>query len=86
MRATGINDSSTNAVFAALASLGKTLRKKVDGNSVPEDAVKAALEKEMDLWLGKYTVEQRINPLLGMPGLFISLSLCLYSNCLSLRS
>lgn len=69
MRTTGIKDTSTNDIIASLIDLGKTLRStKVDGQKLSEEKVQAELEKELETWLGKYTIDQRLNPLLGMPG------------------
>lgn len=63
---TGVRDASIEPVVAALLGFGKQLRKRNGGSSLD---VQLKLDQELERLLGIDTsVEDRINPLLGMKG------------------
>ncbi|EGO30827.1 hypothetical protein SERLADRAFT_404828 [Serpula lacrymans var. lacrymans S7.9] len=68
----GICDSNTASIIQHLLVLGKQLRKynsvKTD---IPETEVRLQLEWELESLLDDSTIEDHINPLLGMPGVNI---------------
>ncbi|KAG1733336.1 uncharacterized protein EDB91DRAFT_1057515 [Suillus paluster] len=67
---TGIRDSASISIINTLVELGKKLRKHVAGTQAMSEAdVTAALEKEFEKLLRGNTVDDTINPLLGMDGL-----------------
>ncbi|KAH0825930.1 hypothetical protein J3R83DRAFT_7620 [Lanmaoa asiatica] len=68
----GIKDSATVTIVDRLLALGKTLRKKPTGGPrLSEVVVTARLHSELDLLLGGKSLDDRINPLLSMPGINI---------------
>ncbi|OBZ77222.1 hypothetical protein A0H81_02596, partial [Grifola frondosa] len=83
---TGTSDTASGAIVNCLLTLGKQLQKanskqpeelNTDANSpqLPQKNSKseicARLEKELETLLGGQAIEDRINPLLGMPGVNI---------------
>ncbi|KAF8438190.1 hypothetical protein L210DRAFT_3679452 [Boletus edulis BED1] len=69
---TGIRDNATAAIVDRLLALGKVLRKRTAGRpALSEAEVTARLNSELDALLGGQSLDDRINPLLGMQGLDI---------------
>ncbi|KIJ11470.1 hypothetical protein PAXINDRAFT_84506, partial [Paxillus involutus ATCC 200175] len=69
---TGIRDAATTAIVERLLELGKSLRKREAGKPVlSEDQVRIQLESELNALLGGLSIDDHINPLLGMPGVNI---------------
>ncbi|KAG1769945.1 hypothetical protein EV702DRAFT_928114, partial [Suillus placidus] len=69
---TGIRDSASSSLINALVELGKKLRKREAGQPASaESEVCAALEKQLEDMLQGRTLQDAINPLLGMDGLNI---------------
>ncbi|KAG1828025.1 hypothetical protein EV424DRAFT_1318931 [Suillus variegatus] len=67
---TGIRDSASSSLINALVELGKKLRKREAGQPASaESEVRAALEKQLEDMLQGRTLQDAINPLLGMDGL-----------------
>ncbi|KAF8833805.1 hypothetical protein BDN67DRAFT_992780 [Paxillus ammoniavirescens] len=69
---TGIWDAATEAIVERLLALGKSLRRQ--GTAQPalsEDQVRTQLESELDALLGSLSIDDHINPLLGMHGVYI---------------
>ena len=70
---TGIRDTATAAIVDCLLEMGKSLRKRETGKqNMSEDQIRAKLEKELEELL----IKSDINPLIGMPGAFRSISYC----------
>jgi hypothetical protein len=68
----GIKDSATTTIVDRLLALGKMLRKKIAGQPrLSEADVTACLARELDLLLSGQSLDDRINPLLSMPGINI---------------
>ena len=68
----GVRDAATSAIVNRLLELGKTLRRKTAGKpTLPEADITACLQNELDALLGGQSVDDRINPLLGIHGLDI---------------
>ncbi|KAF8840219.1 hypothetical protein BDN67DRAFT_990447 [Paxillus ammoniavirescens] len=66
------HDAATMAIVNRILELGKQLRKRGAGkNTIPESEVRAQLECEFETLLGGLSIDDHINPLLGMPGLDI---------------
>ncbi|KAG2339510.1 hypothetical protein BDR05DRAFT_1003322 [Suillus weaverae] len=64
---TGIRDSASSSLINALVELGKKLRKREAGQlASAESEVHAALEKQLEDMLQGRTLQDAINPLLGM--------------------
>ncbi|KAH7903987.1 hypothetical protein BJ138DRAFT_1019772 [Hygrophoropsis aurantiaca] len=71
---TGIRDSTSSAIVNTLVELGKRLRKRVAGTPASSESdIKAKLEKEFEDFMNNDSLEDVINPLLGMEGLNIHL-------------
>ncbi|KIK77534.1 hypothetical protein PAXRUDRAFT_17432 [Paxillus rubicundulus Ve08.2h10] len=69
---TGIQDVATTAIIEHLFELGKSLWKREVGKPVlSEDQVCTQLESELNALLGSLSINDHINPLLGMPGVNI---------------
>jgi hypothetical protein len=69
---TGTHDAATTAIVNHLLELGKRLRKREAGKPAkPEDEVRAELEQEFEVLLGGLSLDDHINPLLGIAGLDI---------------
>lgn len=69
---TGTHDAASTAIVQHLLELGKRLRKRTAGKpSLTEDNVCAALEKDLEELLNGKSIDDCINPLLGIPGLDI---------------
>ncbi|KAL4077477.1 hypothetical protein J3A83DRAFT_4356530 [Scleroderma citrinum] len=67
---TGTHDSATTSIIGHLLEPGRCLRKCQAGKtSIPEDEVHAQLEQEFEELLGGLSLDNHINPLLGMAGL-----------------
>ncbi|KAG2087604.1 uncharacterized protein F5147DRAFT_588042 [Suillus discolor] len=67
---TGIRDMASTSIINTLVELGKKLRKRAAGTQAMSEAdVTAALEKEFEELLRGNTLDDTINPLLGMDGL-----------------
>ncbi|KAI9457503.1 hypothetical protein HD554DRAFT_2030027 [Boletus coccyginus] len=68
----GIKDSATATIVDRLLVLGKMLRKKTAGGPrLSEAEVMTCLNSELDLLLAGQSLDDRINPLLSMPGINI---------------
>ncbi|KAI5998991.1 hypothetical protein F5J12DRAFT_895399 [Pisolithus orientalis] len=68
----GICDPVSMSIINHLLELGKQLRKcKAGVPAKPEAEVQVKLEKEFELALGGLSLDDHINPLLGMPGVNI---------------
>ncbi|KAI9571213.1 hypothetical protein HD554DRAFT_1998148, partial [Boletus coccyginus] len=68
----GIKDSATATIVDRLLVLGKMLRKKTAGGPrLSEAEVMTRLNSELDLLLAGQSLDDRINPLLSMPGINI---------------
>ncbi len=66
---TGVCDTSTRPILNTLAELGKSLRAPRFGQpALTEDVVRKKLEDELETILKGTSIEDHINPLLGMPG------------------
>lgn len=69
---TGTHDAATDSIIEHLLELGKRLRKRKAGTAaIPENEVCAQLQQELDALLGGQSLDDHINPLLGMAGLNI---------------
>lgn len=69
---TGTHDAGSAAIVQHLLELGKRLRKWTAGKpSLAEANVRAALEKDLEELLNGKSIDDHINPLLGIPGLDI---------------
>jgi hypothetical protein len=67
----GVRDSATTSIVETLLELGKQLRKRVTGvQPMPENEIQERLKKKLDELLHGKSVQDVINPLLGMKGLF----------------
>ncbi|KAH7928239.1 hypothetical protein BV22DRAFT_974816, partial [Leucogyrophana mollusca] len=74
MASTGVRDTTSSAIVNTLVELGKRLRKRQAGTpAIPESKVKTKLEKEFEDLLNGDSLEDVINPLLGMEGMNIHL-------------
>ncbi|KAH7917866.1 hypothetical protein BV22DRAFT_1076559 [Leucogyrophana mollusca] len=74
MASTGVRDTTSSVIVNTLVELGKRLRKRDAGApAIPESEVKAKLEKEFEDLLNGGSLEDVINPLLGMEGMNIHL-------------
>ncbi|KAG1894190.1 uncharacterized protein F5891DRAFT_961838 [Suillus fuscotomentosus] len=74
MSSTGIHDSASTSILESLIELGKKLRKREPGSQArSESDVTAALEKEFEEQLRGATLDDAINPLLGMNGISMHL-------------
>ena len=68
----GVRDAATSAIVNRLLELGKALRKRTAGKPVLLEAdVTARLRDELDVLLGGQSIDDCINPLLGIRGLDI---------------
>ena len=68
----GVRDTATSVIVNRLLELGKALRKRMAGKSVLSEAdVTARLQDKLDALLGGQSIDDRINPLLGIRGLDI---------------
>ena len=68
----GIKDAATAAIIDQLLELGKVLRKRTAGKpAVPQADITAHLENELDVLLRGKSIDDHINPLLGIQGLDI---------------
>ena len=66
----GVQDAATSAIVNRLLELGKALQKRTAGKRVlPEADVTACLWNELDVLLGGQSIDDHINPLLGIRGL-----------------
>ncbi|KAF8430572.1 hypothetical protein L210DRAFT_1019310 [Boletus edulis BED1] len=69
---TGVRDTTCATIINRMLTLGKVLRKRMAGKpAIPEAQVTAELEEEFERLLGGRSVDDCINPLLGMRGLDI---------------
>jgi len=69
---TGTWDAATASIINRLLDLGKRLRKRDAGKpSIPEADIRAQLEDEFETALGGLSLDDHINPLLGMAGVDI---------------
>ncbi|KIO08465.1 hypothetical protein M404DRAFT_134486, partial [Pisolithus tinctorius Marx 270] len=69
---TGTRDAASTAIVDRLLDLGKRLRKREAGTpAIPESEVCAQLEREFEAALAGRSVDDVINPLLGMAGVNI---------------
>ncbi|KAG1876990.1 hypothetical protein C8R48DRAFT_745465 [Suillus tomentosus] len=74
MSSTGVCDSASTSILESLIELGKKLRKREPGSQArSESDVTAALEKEFEEQLRGTTLDDAINPLLGMNGISMHL-------------
>ncbi|KAG1762177.1 hypothetical protein EDD22DRAFT_979895 [Suillus occidentalis] len=74
MSSTGIRDSASVSILESLVELGKKLHKRKPGSqATSESEVIAALEKEFEEQLQGATLDDTINPLLGMNGISMHL-------------
>ncbi|KAG1724735.1 hypothetical protein EDB19DRAFT_1644397 [Suillus lakei] len=70
LSSTGTRDSASASILESLVELGKKLRKRGPGlPAMPESEVTAALEKEFEELLRGATLDDALNPLLGMNGI-----------------
>jgi hypothetical protein len=68
----GTHDAATTAIVNRILDLGKKLRKREAGKvAIPESEVQAQLEHEFETLLGGLSIDEHINPLLGVPSLDI---------------
>lgn len=66
---TGVRDSASASILESLVELGKKLRKRGAGlPATAESEITAALEKEFEELLQGATLNDAMNPLLGMNG------------------
>jgi hypothetical protein len=66
---TGVHDSASASILESLIELGKKLRKRGPGLTATSGGeITAALEKEFDELLRGTTLNDAMNPLLGMNG------------------
>lgn len=66
---TGVRDSLSLGILTTLVEMGKKLRKRDAGvPAMKESEVKATLEKELEDLLNGKSLDDVINPLLGMKG------------------
>jgi hypothetical protein len=64
---TGVRDSLSLGILTTLVEMGKKLCKRDAGvSTMKESEVKAALEKELEDLLNRKSLDDVINPLLGM--------------------
>ncbi|KAF8871236.1 hypothetical protein BD779DRAFT_1478341 [Infundibulicybe gibba] len=73
MSTNGVHDSTTDAIVASLIEMGKRLRTKPAPGTprLPESEVQRQLEQQLETLLGNRSLNEAINPLLGMPGVNI---------------
>ncbi|EGO26853.1 hypothetical protein SERLADRAFT_436680 [Serpula lacrymans var. lacrymans S7.9] len=65
----GIRNTASDLIIRHLLELGKQLRKRKEGKpALPEAEVRQRLEQELETLLQGATLDDHINPLLGMPG------------------
>lgn len=65
---TGTRDAATSAIINRLLELGKQLRKREAGKPVISEAdVRVRLGRELEAALDGHSLDDHINPLLGMP-------------------
>ncbi|KIK76178.1 hypothetical protein PAXRUDRAFT_170674, partial [Paxillus rubicundulus Ve08.2h10] len=70
----GIRDSISQGILNTLIEMGKKLHKReARAPAMPESEVRAILEKELVDFLGRKTLEDVINPLLGMQDMLLCL-------------
>ena len=68
----GVRDAATSVIINQLLELGKVLQRNTAGKpTLPEADVTAHLQNELDMLLGGQSIDDRINPLLGIHGLDI---------------
>lgn len=66
----GVKDSLSWPIVQALLDMGKQLRKPVAGKpKMPEHEVQKQLGDKLESLLRRHSIEDFINPLLGMPGM-----------------
>ncbi|KAI0689008.1 hypothetical protein BC835DRAFT_1407956 [Cytidiella melzeri] len=71
-QATGVWDSGLHSIIHTLIEMGKQLRKaRPDNSQASEDAIRKQLETELDRLLQPHSVDDWINPLLGLAGVNI---------------
>ncbi|KAI0692035.1 hypothetical protein BC835DRAFT_1509009 [Cytidiella melzeri] len=71
-QATGVWDSGFHSIIHTLIEMGKQLRKaRPDNSQASEDAMRKQLETELDRLLQPHSVDDWINPLLGLAGVNI---------------
>jgi hypothetical protein len=71
MSSTGVHDSALASILESLVELGKKLHKHEPGSQAKsESKVIAALKKEFEEQLQGATLDDTINPLLGMNSMF----------------
>ncbi|KAG1801432.1 uncharacterized protein HD556DRAFT_1203668, partial [Suillus plorans] len=69
---TGTRDAATSAIINRLLELGKQLRKREARKPpISEADVRVQLERELEAVLNGYSLDDHINPLLGMPSVNI---------------
>ncbi|KAF8868695.1 hypothetical protein BD779DRAFT_1459482 [Infundibulicybe gibba] len=70
----GVHDSTTDAIVNCLLEMGKSLRKSSPGQpKLSEATIQQRLAEELERLLGGRTLDDAINPLLGMVGVNIHL-------------
>jgi hypothetical protein len=68
---TGVRDSVTLQIINSLLELGKKLRKNIAGQRISESDVQQRLRQQLEELLAGRTIDNAINPLLDMPGIFL---------------
>ncbi|EIW76342.1 hypothetical protein CONPUDRAFT_158364 [Coniophora puteana RWD-64-598 SS2] len=73
LQKTGVRDTATSSILNTIAELGRKLRAKTNTPGAPrsERDIRKKLEDELEELLRGWTVEDAINPLLGMDGVNI---------------
>ncbi|EIW79767.1 hypothetical protein CONPUDRAFT_58651 [Coniophora puteana RWD-64-598 SS2] len=73
LQKTGVRDTATSSILNTIADMGKKLRAKTNNTGAPqsEREIQKKLEDELEELLRGRTIEDTINPLLGMDGVNI---------------
>jgi hypothetical protein len=68
---TSVRDSATLPIINSLLELGKKLRKNTAGQHISESDVQQRLRQQLEELLAGRMIDNAINPLLDMPGIFL---------------